>query len=489
MPDGAHKSPSFSADNLIYSLAFHPDGRRLAFAGGDSQKIEVRDVRVPGSPSLRLSGQGRSVWRVGFGVDNTTVGFSHAQDADGENVEWIGLNLATQALVPVVAADLHRLSSTWQGWRAEAIDPYRLRITTPDGKVVPIALDAQRDGRWWSFGFVPPAEGHRRLCLAIASGAGIAIDRAEDGVRTRTLSGHTSAVYALAPSPDGRFLASGSSDQTVRIWSLAGCDTLPSLGATFAPGADGLTRVGNVVARGFADNMGLKAGDVVEVLAIDGRKRDGLQGLDSLDALPPGTGIEFQVRRGAAPIQMGTTRRDSPRMSLFVGEDREWVVWTPEGYYETSVAGDRKYLGWHRNGASANVPTDRFPADRFEREFRKPAVLSALMATDDPVRAFAVLANPNEDPAAIVQAQAPPTVILSAATPAVDRVIPAPAAGLTIRAQVAAEGRSPIASLQLLVDGRPSGAPIVYDPPRDAADERIAVPPAHGEAEGGAAGD
>lgn len=38
------------------------------------------------------------------------------------------------------------------------------------------------------------------------------------------LRGHTGTITALAISPDNQWLASGSEDQTIRLWSLANAD-------------------------------------------------------------------------------------------------------------------------------------------------------------------------------------------------------------------------------------------------------------------------
>lgn len=47
-------------------------------------------------------------------------------------------------------------------------------------------------------------------------------------------------------------------------------------------------------------------------------------------------------------IRLWNIRTGELLINLFIGSDREWVVWTPEGYYKSSPKGDQ-LIGWHIN--------------------------------------------------------------------------------------------------------------------------------------------
>src|SRR5262249_35141008 len=149
--------------------------------------------------------------------------------------------------------------------------------------------------------FIPPGPLHPRAALAVGCESGVWFYRLDDGKATRLYSGHNGPVYCLAPSADGRWLATGSSDQTVRLWTLAGCDELAGLGAEFERLPDGTRRVRSVASSGFAEAMGLRVGDVPVLYGLEGRIATEAEFFDRYGTAPPGTPINLRVKRIVGP--------------------------------------------------------------------------------------------------------------------------------------------------------------------------------------------
>ena len=68
----------------------------------------------------------------------------------------------------------------------------------------------------WSVAFSPDG----RYALSGSNDKTLKLWDVSSGQAVRTFQGHTSAVYSVAFSPDGRYALSGSSDQTFKLWDM-----------------------------------------------------------------------------------------------------------------------------------------------------------------------------------------------------------------------------------------------------------------------------
>ncbi len=68
-------------------------------------------------------------------------------------------------------------------------------------------------------------------------------------------------------------------------------------------------------------------------------------------------------------------------LTIFVAIDQEWVAWTPQGYYTSSLNGD-KYIGWHRNNGPGKS-ADFYTAEQFHKDFYRPDVVAEYLKERD----------------------------------------------------------------------------------------------------------
>jgi WD40 repeat protein len=390
-------------------LAFHPDGKHLAVAGGDNQEVTLWDLANTRRPASVVRGAGSGLWDVTLTRSGRYLGIRDRRDPNSPDPDarargpWRFFDLFVRRwAVSRTLKPSERLTEL-RGWHVEpSPDPYVWYAVHSSGARHKLPLDRDRDGMPRCYAFLPPGK-DRTVRLAVGHYWGLSLfSLKRSGVRRQRLCvGHQGEVTALAPSADSKWLVSASLDQTVAAWDLGAWPSQAELGAAFRV-KGGRLFVRSVDLFSPAWEAGLVKGDEVVLLAVAARKvfdRTGSKEfgpavgkaagcLPFLENPEPGKELFFGVRRPGRKglFRLLTTVRQRPLWRFFPARgpapSPEWVLWMWRyHYYDTSTNGD-SYVGWQLNDSAGLTGTPTFyRAEQFRGYFHRPAVIDKLLGT------------------------------------------------------------------------------------------------------------
>ncbi len=216
-------------DSTPWAVAFSPNGRFLATGSNDSN-IKLWDVATRQSTVTWIDHTAQ-VYAVAFSPDGNLLasasfdGTVRLWDVDNHNCLAIlhgdkGELFTSVAFSPdgkLLAAGSR--SNVIKLWRLEIRD-WRLSespVSNLQKRSDPISVLTGHTGWLYAIAFSPNGR-----YLASASGDNTArlwdVSTPQSPVASLALAGHTSWVHSVAFSPDGQTLATGSGDETIRLW-------------------------------------------------------------------------------------------------------------------------------------------------------------------------------------------------------------------------------------------------------------------------------
>tara|TARA_R110002049_G_scaffold4601_4_gene31971 strand:+ start:246986 stop:251620 length:4635 start_codon:yes stop_codon:yes gene_type:complete len=428
-------------------------------------EVHVWDMR-DGKPLHRLRCEGKPIYEAVFDRDSARIGFGtkpYRPDIWARNnygaIDQV-LDLATRSIYQ--AGDDQKLSPIQERPNTDREQLQVRRIDDEPG----ISLVKMRDGRQASryqlttgrsptvFSIIQqPTLGLQSPVLLGDSEGMLAVWNSDSDQLKRAFIGHEAMVTSISVAPHGRTMLSGSSDRSIRLWSLENPEPTGIFDFKFEN-----VSVTKVVPGTSSARAGVQVGD--RVVSIDGKSIKEMFELMLTGEFDyrPGQSVPVQMTREGNPYEFEMQLVEGydfsePILSVYIGDQDRWIAWTPQGYYDASP-GAENLIGWHIN-RGPNKSAAYFEVGQFRDQLYRPDIIDRLLkgqAIEDAV----FHANAEREEAALdfrspsdLAVHHPPYVRLL--SPQVDQTLQD--GSVTVEVDITSANGLPIREVTLLVNG------------------------------------
>jgi hypothetical protein len=306
-------------DSNVTAVAYSPDGR-LALSGSTDGTVKLWDM-ITGKGRRMLKGHSAAVTAVAFSPDNR-LALTGSKDQTCRL--W---DLATGKELKIFRGHTHWVNAV---------------VFAPNGRYV---LSGSSDStlKLWE----------------VASGRSVhTFDNAEEW------------VLSIAVSPDGRYVLAGGW-QDIALWETATRRKVRSFkGHTGNITSLGVSSDGDRIVSG-SDDHGIKLWNArtgEEILSFEGH-------LDEVHAVAFSRDDRYVLSGGAdMTTRIWNAATGTEIVRMVSSGDGEWIIVTPDGYYNSSLEGGA-LLHWVYPGGM-----ETFTFEQFESLFKRPDIIKARLA-------------------------------------------------------------------------------------------------------------
>ena len=227
---GAEGSRFGLHDGLVLDGELSPDGR-LAATSDLLNSETLLWKTADGTLVHRMRGRGRAAYSIAWNQDGTALAWGNTFRGSALNAD-IPLERAFSLaeLRPLPLEQGYQRARLVLGSMAlvRTEPAWDVVVRKGDGSATKMDLSTPNDTPGavlptYCFTFIP------NDLVAVGTSIRLILCDARTGRHVRDLRGHRGSILAVAPSPDGRLLASASGDQIVRVWTLDRDEPLLSL--------------------------------------------------------------------------------------------------------------------------------------------------------------------------------------------------------------------------------------------------------------------